>query len=250
MNKHLLCVTLAFGLCSAAQAATTLSFPNLNNVLYNGSEPISPYAGSLGGQAVTLFCDDFNDSVSIPATYQVNVTDVNSTNLSLTRFGSTNYNPAYPTGSALYEEMAWLFTQMMQPGQTTANQIAIQEAVWHMTASTPGAVSTTSLSNTGSNLTYLQWITDAENDYNKTVSGFATPVYSNWMILTDVANASVKTLGTGNQELLAYYTTGVSITTNTANTATPEPGTTGTVAAGVILLAAGLNRRRSTAGGR
>ena len=240
MNKHFLCVTLALGLCSAGQAATTLSFPNLNNVLYNGSEPISPYAGSLGGQAVTLFCDDFNDAISIPATYQVNITADNASNLSLTRFVSTNYNSAYPTGSTLYEEMAWLFTQMMQPGQTTANQIAIQEAVWHMTASTPGAVSTTSLSNSGSNLTYLQWITDAGNDYNKTVSGFATPNYSSWMILTDVANASVKTQGTGNQELLAYYTSGSSITSAAA---TPEPGTIVTLATGLALLAAGLYRR-------
>ena len=154
-------------------------------MLVSAGEAISPYAGTLGGTAVTLFCDDFNDDVPMPSTFNVNISAPNG-GVSNMRFGTTNYNAAYPSGTALYEEIAWLFTQMMGSGQTQANQIGIQEAVWHMTASTPGSVSTTSLSNTGSNLTYLQWITDAASDYRKTVNGFTTPDYTNWMILSDV----------------------------------------------------------------
>jgi len=232
---------LALGVCSLAHAGTTFTISNLNNVLYSAGEAISPYSGSLNGQAVTLFCDDFNDTVHIPASYQVNVTAVDAGNLQATRFGTSNYNSAYPAGTVLYEEIAWLFTQMVQAGQSTANQIAIQEAVWHMTASTPGAVSTTSLSNTGGNLTYLQWIADAGNDYNSTASGFATPNYSNWMILTDVANASVKSQGAGNQELLAYFSS--SNPASVPSSATPEPGTMVMLATGLILIATALQRR-------
>ena len=222
-----------------------MSFPNLNGVLVSAGEYISPYAGTLGGTAVTLFCDDFNDDVPVPSTYNVNISAPNGS-LSNTRFGTTNYNAAYPSGTALYEEIAWLFTQMMGSGQTQANQIGMQEAVWHMTASTPGSVSTTSLSNTGSNLTYLQWITDAASDYSKTVNGFATPDYTHWMILSDVAIQTTKTVGTGYQGLFAYYTangTPPIVTTQTG--AVPEPGTVSMLTIGLGLMLAGLKKRRS-----
>jgi len=249
MNKKVLTVLVALGACSAAHASTSFSFQNLNGVLVSAGEYISPYSGTLGGQAVTLFCDDFNDNVPVPSTYNVNITAPNASSLSNTRFATTNYNSAYPSGTVLYEEIAWLFTQMMAPGHSQANEIGIQEAVWHMTSSTPTAVATTSLSNTGSNLTYLQWITDAQNDYNKTVSGFSTPNDGQWMILTDVANATTKTVGTGNQELFAYYTAN-NVPTTSGASSTPEPGTITTLAIGMALLVAGLQKRRRAAGQR
>ncbi len=248
-HTQLLAVLLAVGACSAAHASTSFSFPNLNGVLYSAGEPIGPYAGSLGGAAVTIFCDDFNDNVPVPTTYNVDVTAANATDLSLTRFGSANYNTAYAAGTTLYEQIAWMFTQMVSPGESQANQIAIQEAVWHMTSSTPSAVSTVSLAKTGANLTYLQWITAAQSDYNKTVSGFTTPNFSNWMILTDVANASTKTVGTGNQELLAYYTTSGPPTNNSVSS-TPEPGTSTMLAGGIALVFLGTRRRSLNGAGK
>jgi hypothetical protein len=244
MNTKLMTLVVALSACSAAHASTALSFQNLNGVLVSSGEYISPYAGTLAGTPVTLFCDDFNDNIPVPSNSNVNISTPNG-NLSSTRFATTNYNPAYPSGTTLYEEMAWLFTQMMSPGQTQANEIGIQEAVWHMTASTPGSVSTTSLSNTGSNLTYLQWITDAASDYNKAVGGFSTPNYSNWMILTDVANATTKTQGTGDQELFAYYSS-QGVPTSNQVSSTPEPGTISMFAIGLGLMLAGMKMRART----
>ncbi len=242
MKSKMLAVAIALSACSLAHGATAFSFPNLNGVLTAGGEPISPYSGSLGGVPVTLFCDDFNDNVPIPANYNVNVTTVNSSDFSNTRFATTNYNVAYPAGTTLYQQMAWLFTQMMTSGQTQANQIGIQEAVWHMTSTTPAAVSTISLANTGSDLSYVQWIAAAQGDYNHSVNGYATPNYSNWMILTDVANATVKTVGTGNQELMAYYSAGGNSTV-VGNTLAPEPGSIALFGIGLTALLAGARFR-------
>src|SRR5581483_2872525 len=143
---------------------------NQNFEVYQGQEyDMSPYTGALGpnangtgGTSVQLFCDDFSDDSNYGTGWQVNVTTVDSADLSKTRYGSANANPAFPSGTTLYEEIAWLFTQSAAPGQTLANQDAIQEAVWDMTypTGTPKATATAS----SPNMTYLQWIGAAESD--------------------------------------------------------------------------------------
>jgi hypothetical protein len=230
---------------------------NQNTEIYQGSTiPISPYGGAIGANqsgagdaAAMLFCDDYSDDTYWGTGWQVNVTNVGSAaaaNSSTnpwqdTRFGSANANTAFPTGTSLYEEMAWLFTQSTAPGQSALNQDAIGEAVWYMTdpTGTPKATA----SNTGGNLTYLQWISDAEAYYNKsaaqTPAQFMTVNYNDWYVLTDPAAAG-NTGGTGLQEILAYNT---STTPDlTFGTATPEPDSMLLLGGG--LLAAGLWGRR------
>jgi hypothetical protein len=248
-------LAIALGLLSLAGsplfAGTTYVYlsdrpPGQNSEIYNGvSYDISPYSGSIGSnatggapdQAAKLFCDDFIDNAVYGTGWAVNVTTVSSSNLSNTRFGSANANSIYGTGTVLYQQLAWLFTQSMQTNQTIANQDAIQEAVWYMTGNgaTPKATATA----TGSNKTYLQWITAAQSNYNTNAYGYLTPDYSNWLIVTDV-NAKGYTSGHGNQEFLAYYSAnGVPH----LSTPTPEPATSALI--GLGLLAAGLLKRRS-----
>jgi hypothetical protein len=201
---------------------------------------------------VELFCDDYSDDAYWNTGWQVNLTNVGTAaaaNPSTdswqdTRFGGANANTSYPVGTTLYEEIAWLFTQSIQSGQSTANQDAIGEAVWLMTdpTGTPKATA----GNTGSNLTYLEWITDAEDYYNKsasqTPSQFMTVNDSDWYVVT-ASNAAGNTGGTGTQEFLAYYTSSTPTgTEGSMQTATPEPDSF--VLLGTGLLAAGLWSRR------
>jgi hypothetical protein len=232
---------------------------NQNTEVYQGSTiPISPYGGAIGANqsgvgdaAAMLFCDDYSDDTYWATGWQVNVANIGTAAAANpatdpwqeTRFGSANANTAFPTGTSLYEEMAWLFTQATAPGQSALNQDAIGEAVWDMTdpTGTPKATA----SNTGSNLTYLAWISDAEAYYNKsaaqTPAQFMTVNYNDWYVLTDPAAAG-NTGGTGLQEILAYYTsTTPDLTFGTAS-ATPEPDSILLLGGG--LLAAGLWGRR------
>jgi hypothetical protein len=232
---------------------------NQNTEVYQGSTiPISPYGGAIGANqsgagdaAAMLFCDDYSDDTYWATGWQVNVTNVGTAAAANpatdpwqeTRFGSANANTAFPTGTNLYEEMAWLFTQSTAPGQSALNQDAIGEAVWYMTdpTGTPEATA----SNTGSNLTYLAWISDAEAYYNKsaaqTPTQFMTVNYNDWYVLTDPAAAG-NTGGTGLQEILAYYTSATPGVTFGGASATPEPDSIFLIGGG--LLAAGLWGRK------
>jgi len=252
---------------SSAFASTAYAFLNSesgtqNTEVYKGNTiPISPYGGSLGANsnytgnaAAELYCDDFSDSAYWNSGWLVNETNIGAAAAanpstdpwSNTRFGASNANTAYPVGTTLYEEIAWLFTQGMQAGESTLNQDAIAEAVWLMTD--PSGSPEATASNTGSNLTYLEWIADAEDYYNKTAAQtptqFTTVNYNDWYVLTAPAAAG-NTGGTGTQEFLAYITTAPPESSQGTMSPTPEPGTFLLLGAG--LLAAGLWGQRKRA---
>ena len=104
-----------------------------------------PYQGTLDGVGVQLFCDDAIDTAPIGGSWTVDVTSyANST--SNTRFfgeattntwASTSYFLAgttqaqLPTGAMLYQELAWLFTQLATQTNPTIKQ-GIQDAAWDL----------------------------------------------------------------------------------------------------------------------
>ncbi|MEP6715940.1 MAG: PEP-CTERM sorting domain-containing protein [Terriglobia bacterium] len=229
-------------------ATTTYAFidpqgsqPNLN--VFDNTY-LSPYSGATGTSAdesldtpVKLFCDDFADHVTWGSSWTANLTAVNAADLSNTRYGSANNNTTYPTGTTLYEEMAWLFTQQTAPGQTPANVDQIQEAVWIMT----GAPGTTP---TGAGVANINnWITAAQSYYlsdaNQTPSTYEVADYSRWTVVTDTESAG-KPTGFGNQEFLSYATSGGF--TGNGPGRVPEPASFLLFGGG--LLGIGLLRRR------
>jgi hypothetical protein len=221
----------------------------------------TPGVNGGAAQSITLFCDDFHDEITPGQSYAVNVTAANglttnsivnagANSMANTRDGSANLAAGMPAGTTLYEEMAWLATQMMATGQTINNEETIQEAIWEMTDAPGNAASPTGApTGTGAYQSYQNWMWDAEEAVtghcigtgcSGTAGSYLTPNYSNWLIVTATGNAGQE-IGTGGvQELLAY--TGVTTTTNMSGV-TPEPASFILIGSGLIAVAT-LGRRR------
>ena len=148
---------LACGASLQAATSYTLDFNTLSNsagLVYDGSYAISPYSGTVNGATVQLYCDDFNDTINFGqqniSVYSTSLSTANTSTTVLqadTRYGKANSpGSAYAstTGTTLYDEMAWLATQMQHTAGTTngsANNTALQEAIWALTDASvaPGA---------------------------------------------------------------------------------------------------------------
>jgi hypothetical protein len=227
----------ALAACASLQAS---------NIVYLSSSTPSgftagPYSGTLNGIGIELFCDDAVDNAPIGGSWTVDVTSIAGAT-SNTRFGEQTTNVAgatLPTGTALYEELAWLYTQLANTTPNSSYALGVQTAAWDLTS--------TDDPNDGADAKI--WMAAAQADYNKTsgipavtvdstIVTIVDPTYSNWMILTPPAGINDPTGGSGNQEFLSYYDS----TGSGGHSPTPEPATFGL--AGVGLLAGGLFGRR------
>lgn len=186
--KKILYILGAFAMAAASALAGTDTVVFVNGGSNVGSGYyLSPYTGTItptGGQTstVALYCDDFNDEVTNGQTWSAYVTSVLSSNLSNTLFGVTNPNPASPTGNTLYEEEAYLATQIQT--NFSANNLsaieAIQDAMWVLTDAS------TTVPNYN-NATVQNWITLAAADVsNYQNTGTSTVNYASWYVLSDV----------------------------------------------------------------
>jgi hypothetical protein len=85
---------------------------------------VSPYYGTINLNPVTLFCVDFANEVSIGETWEANLTELDSGNLSNTRYGGL------ANALTLYEEAAWL---TMQFAISSTDQYGdIQATIWQL----------------------------------------------------------------------------------------------------------------------
>ncbi len=220
---------------------------------------LSPYTGTLsqtmGGTTASpvtlkLYCDDLNNDISTGQYYNMNITQLGvGASLAKTQFDTGN--PAgtsgnlpgtsipIPTGTSLYDEEAWLYTQMMDlsgSNLTAANVTALQEAAWELTSN-----NLTSAEDSNAN----GWLTAAynavaNNQTTGSINGvaFQTATYSDWYVFTDPASANNANSG-GYQEFLAFSNTQVM-----TNVGTPEPATFWLLA-GALALCGLLARRRT-----
>lgn len=83
---------------------------------------IGPYTLSMDGQNLAAMCIAFNDVSHIGDKWNAYITPVGSSDLSHT------YHPTY---GVEYEEEAYLFSQIIEPG---ADRTGLQEAAWDITS--------------------------------------------------------------------------------------------------------------------
>lgn len=259
---------VVFGGTLQASSSFNFDFNSTSSPLSDGNYPVSPYSATIAGTAVTLYCDDFQDSIQWgQQNITADVTAITATGATLqddTRYGLNNApGNAHPAGTQLYEELAWLATQAgnTSGANANANDIAIQEAMWTLTnlSSDPSPHNETTtgsgtMGDGGVQQSYLSWISDAQSDYNTTASGYTSLVASDWYIVTAVSSAGCTvgsngsngctpgTAGTGSvtQEFLAYSSGPMSVTTQ--NSSTPEPASF-LLLGSALLIGAGVGRR-------
>jgi hypothetical protein len=176
----------------------------------DGQYYVSPYYGTMGGQTVTLFCDDILNEISSGQSWSANVTNlgtaVNTNNFSQTRYGSVAGSLVLSNPALAYEEAAWLTTQFASnPGDL----VNLQYALWDIM--NPGARG-------NGNPDVANWLLLASEDYG-------TINLSNFEIVTNVGPL---TLTGQEQEFIVQ---------------TPEPGTLVLLICGMLALCVGLMRR-------
>ena len=176
----------------------------------DGQYYVSPYYGTMGGQTVTLFCDDILNEITFGQSWSANVTNlstaVNTNNFSQTRYGSVAGSLVLSNPALAYEEAAWLTTQFASnPGDL----VNLQYALWDIM--NPGVRG-------NGNSDVANWLLLASEDYG-------TINLSNFEIVTNVGPL---TLTGQEQEFIVQ---------------TPEPGTLVLLICGMLALCVGLMRR-------
>jgi hypothetical protein len=192
-----------------ADGMVSMVFMNVNGA-NDGQYYVSPYYGTMGGQPVTLFCDDIINEVTFGQTWDANVTNlataVNANDFSMTRYGGVTGSAVFGSPALAYEEAAWLTTQFASnPGDL----VNLQYALWDIM--NPGARGS-------GNLDVQNWLLLASLNYG-------TINLNEFEIVTNCGPLAL----TGQvQEFLV---------------STPEPGTLALLICGMLAVCAGLMRR-------
>jgi len=208
-TKILLLLAVMFMLTPMAHADSTpvtMVFTGVNGA-NDGHYYVSPYTGTMNGQTVTLFCVDIINEVNFGQTWQANMTNLASGNLSNTRYGDSAISPVAANAGILYAEAAWLTTQF---ASNSSDYVSLQYALWDLM--NPGS-EPTSYGNV------QHWLDLAAANY-----GSIDP--SQFAIITNVGPVTL----TGQvQEFIIR---------------TPEPGTLALLLCGLLALTVLVSRRR------
>jgi len=200
---------VAFALTPKAYAdgaPVTMVFTGVNGA-NNGQYYVSPYYGTMNGQTVVLYCVDIINDVSFGQTWQANVTNLASGNLSNTRYGNSAISPVSAGAQVLYEEAAWLTTQF---ASHPSDYVSLQYALWDLM--NPGSEPTTYGN-------VQQWL-------NLAAANYGSVDVSQFSVVTNVGPLSL----TGQvQEFIVR---------------TPEPGTLALLLLGMIGVAIFISRQR------
>jgi hypothetical protein len=110
-----------------ADGATTLNLTSAGSNVYDNAVYIGPYYAQIGGSSTStpVICDDYVDDSYVPETWNANGTNEAS-------ITGTTTGLKYGDNTALYNELAYLATQLMANQGNTATVDAIQFAMWDL----------------------------------------------------------------------------------------------------------------------
>lgn len=216
-KKLVLCAFLMIAALSLEASPIQASFTGVNGTVAF-DDYVGPYYGTLAGDAVTLYCVDFNNEVSFGENWMANLSHINTpSDLANTRYGGMM------NSVALYQEAVWLTRQYaLNPASGYGD---IQATIWQLFdpfAPTPSS---------------NYWLTQAQAHYVSTD-------FSNFLVVTNVGPVT----RTGQvQEFLTVIDPSSPAygDISPANTeAVPEPKLIGAIVIALIALAFGIRRFR------
>lgn len=121
MKKLAFSFLLAAGLLCASPIKTTVKLADAGHpALSDGSYYVGPYDLLINGQTIAALCVDFSDESTIGTSWTAYLSQV----------GGDISKTYHPTFAMQYEQEAYLFSLIAQPG---ADRIDIQHAAWAIT---------------------------------------------------------------------------------------------------------------------
>ncbi len=191
---------------------------------------VGPFYGTLTSDptrpTLDLFCVDVLNQIQFGQTYSANITNLSSTNFSLTRGGIAKKES--------YIKAAWLADQYAGPGISTLQWGGIQAAMWELL--NPNLINGGSTVSNNRHEAY--WLNQVNTWYNS--GGAQNFNTSRWKIVTDVRGAGSATGGV--QEFLTTSSS-VGIVSTPGAAVTPEPETWVLLGTGLFLVLGVATRR-------
>lgn len=157
-----------------ADVNMTLTGPGNNGSISNIY--VGPYEGTINGVSTPIICDDFFDETYFNEAWTASVSTVSSLS-SIAKFGAANVT--------LYDQAAWLATQLVNPATTCPNGPAncagdIQYAIWQVFDNS-GSDQPFSLLSGNDKLNAQYWLNQAQTQT------FTTNEFSNVTVYTAVS---------------------------------------------------------------
>jgi hypothetical protein len=119
---------LVFASASFAQATTQITLTGVGDGATLGNVYVDPYTATVGGVANTsVICDDWSTNTYLNEAWTANV--INAPTVSNTTLGT----PMFGNSSSLYNELAWLGTQLLANPKNATLQTEISFAMWELT---------------------------------------------------------------------------------------------------------------------
>jgi len=218
MRRLLLLAVLMCGAGYAFAGPTEFTFLAYTGGNWQNGYPYYITSGP-AGQIIAVMCDDYFHGGSPGQTWEANVTDLGSDNLTLTRFNKFAAGPTALTNLLLYDEAGWLLLQTLV--EPTGEWKDMNSAVWTIfDASAPCDTDCQS------------WIAAAQQEGK---IGFPGVDFNKVYIITPVLQYNPDP-----NSMQEFMYIGEDPTGSGKNQTTPEPGTLVLMATG----AAALFRRR------
>ena len=145
-------VVMCFAPCALGQGQVNINLTSAGNNVMNGIY-VGPYTATVNGHSTQIICDDFVDDSYVGESWTANVTTLS--NLNGTKWGGM------ANATQLYNEAAWLATQMLSPTYSgNATQVGyLAYALWAVFA--PSAVQSWLGTNSAAWQAVQGWLTSA-----------------------------------------------------------------------------------------
>jgi len=216
---YLTVVSILFFASASFAQTTSMDLTGVGNgaVVWDSSSGVyvDPYTATVGGVANTpVICDDWSNNSYLGESWTASVTTVSSLGTSSTPMFGTLSQGNNPTPGAvaltqaqLYDEVAWLASQLLANPTNYNTQVATSFALWELTYNATGSLqeapSPTAFlagsAESGLQSTVNTLLADAQNAVlNQNYNG------SDWEILTPVPNTSIPAGDGTPQEFLVY----------------------------------------------